>query len=114
MPARDSGGRSQTAPTVFPSHPNLQDPQTSQTSLHLGYKPGTQYLTSCYSSMQCCLCQSLGISKIVDADRLAHCVVNGAHMNRLFSQPFHPSSSRRPSQQGPAEPEGSSGVDIYL
>ncbi|CAM6024877.1 unnamed protein product [Sphagnum balticum] len=60
MPARDSGGRSQTAPTVFPSHPNLQDPQTSQTSLHLG----------------------------------------------LFSEPFRPSSSRRPSQQSPAEPEG--------
>ncbi|CAK9217002.1 unnamed protein product [Sphagnum jensenii] len=34
--ARDPGGRSLTAPTVYPSHPNLRDPQTSQTSLHLG------------------------------------------------------------------------------
>jgi hypothetical protein len=65
-------------------------------------------------NVQCCLCQSLGISKIVDADRLAHCVVDGAHMNRLFSEPFRPSSSRRPSQQSPAEPEGSSSGDIYL
>jgi hypothetical protein len=32
----EPGGSSQT-PTVYPTHPNLQDPQTSQTSLHLGY-----------------------------------------------------------------------------
>ncbi|CAM6037063.1 unnamed protein product [Sphagnum compactum] len=31
----EPGGSSQT-PTVYPTHPNLQDPQTSQTSLHLG------------------------------------------------------------------------------
>ncbi|CAK9189989.1 unnamed protein product [Sphagnum troendelagicum] len=43
IPARDpppGGGSTQTAPppppTVYPSHPNLRDPQTSQTSLHLG------------------------------------------------------------------------------
>jgi MADS-box transcription factor len=34
--ARDPRGSSLTAPTVYPSHPNLRDPQTSQTSLHLG------------------------------------------------------------------------------
>jgi hypothetical protein len=36
LASREPGGSSQT-PTVYPTHPNLQDPQTSQTSLHLGY-----------------------------------------------------------------------------
>jgi hypothetical protein len=36
LASHEPGGSSQT-PRVYPTHPNLQDPQTSQTSLHLGY-----------------------------------------------------------------------------
>ncbi|CAK9878219.1 unnamed protein product [Sphagnum jensenii] len=35
LASHEPGGSSQT-PRVYPTHPNLQDPQTSQTSLHLG------------------------------------------------------------------------------
>ncbi|KAG0587573.1 hypothetical protein KC19_2G173900 [Ceratodon purpureus] len=63
VPTHETGGSSQ-ALTVYPTHPNLRDPQTSQTSLHLG----------------------------------------------LFPESFVPSTSRRPSQQSPTEPEGESSM----
>lgn len=64
-PTHEVGGSSQQqAVTVYPTRINLRDPQTSQTSLHLG----------------------------------------------LFPESFMPSTSRRPSQQSPTEPEGESSM----
>lgn len=34
--AYETGGISAQVTMVYPTHPNLRDPQTSQTSLHLG------------------------------------------------------------------------------
>lgn len=37
--AYETGGISAQVTMVYPTHPNLRDPQTSQTSLHLGLFP---------------------------------------------------------------------------
>lgn len=43
-PTREVGGITQhQAITTFPAHLNLRDPQTSQTSLHLGWASNTQF-----------------------------------------------------------------------